>query len=299
MTTQTTQDQSIWASGVVRPISKKPKRYTIVRIGIWTCLVTFSVGVLASSALLWRVYLSPSQKATAAIQSPQVKIESFTGVDDFARTFAYYWLTGDLADANKFTAKGFSFPADALQVKQKMTVKWVQGWDAVYIGDNRFNVTIEAVVLPEGEQKERRIYFSVPVVAQPGGSYGVYGFPVFVPAPKKPTAPVDEPSGSVVDQQTEQQIRFRIDSFFRYYFQGQSDDLSLLFADQKPRSTLYGQYLGLENVEMYGVEDKVEVYATARAQVEGIETKQIYKFVFIKSGSQWMIDSTTPPIPTK
>jgi hypothetical protein len=293
-------ENDVMASGVMKPrpaAKKKEFKPVLVRIGMWTCLVAIASSSVYTVAKPI-IYPAGAQQVKKEAQQPQFHMDTTLGVDEFARNFAYFWLLNDKEALEAFTAQGFKLADENFQDQKKREVKNVLAWGAEQKGKNRVNILVKARVRVDGE--DHNVFLSVPVAMEPGGKYGVYGIPTFVPDPGRAQAPNENVSGSLVSAETERKIKSIIDSFFRFYTQGQSKDLALLFDDGKPRTTLVANYAGINELELYQIDDEqVLAKTTVWLELEGIKALQSYQFVFLKKGDEWKISSTDPVIPVE
>lgn len=280
-------------TGIMKPHPPKKKEFkpVLIRIGVWTCLV----GTFASAVF---IAVGSAKKPSAEVQLPQIHDEqniSVLGADQFARNFAYFYLSQDKESVKSFLADGFELKE--LQHLKKVQVKSVVAWGSHQEG-NKVDILVKARV-HDGES-EQDVFLSVPIVmGENPGEYGVYKLPSFVPPPGRPKAPNPNENLSgepLTNHPEEEKIKSIIDSFFRFYTEGESQDLALLFYDGKTKtrttfSTQQSKYSGIDNLELRNVGNKVQANVTIWLELQGMKALQDYTFVFVKKGDEWKIES--------
>jgi len=273
----------------VRYVNSKRSRFFY-----WTLL---SLIFLALLSLILVVIFYPRPVATTSKEKPEIKVQTESiGASSIAKKFATSWLEGDVKGANYYTVKGFEIKKSDLNVPKGLKVQYWEVVDTYSSGDGREEVVVECYVKPpKGDTYS--LYLSVPVFEK-NGEYGVMDYPAMVPAPDRPKAPAEEKmySGSTVSQSDEQVIKRRLESFFRAYTEGRSNDMQLLFEDQAPKGSLPGVYQGIQEMKAFGKGDnQAIVRVLVKLKVGGVESVQRFEFHMIKS-SDWKIRKTTPKI---
>lgn len=276
-----------------------------VKVTMWLLLFGIMIGVIAL------VYLSLSGlRDVNAVQSnptksqvtPPQSIAQGTGAGEVARYFAFYWLMGDFENAQQYSANGFTISEDSRQ-GEAWKVESISVWDVSGYKDPKLlKVKVKAVIkLKKGT--EREVFLQVPVVRGKEGAYGVYNTPVFIPEPGRPSAPSDnQKMGKVaVSDSAEEKIPVKLNAFFDFFTNDKTDNLKLLFGDGKPRATVKGKLLQVEDPVLFGIKkDRVLAETVAWIEIDGVKTKQNFEFVFTeKAGGDWFIDSTDPYLPIR
>ncbi|QKG83364.1 conjugal transfer protein [Kroppenstedtia pulmonis] len=236
-------------------------------------------------------------RPVAQPQSPDIVVQTHdVGVSSFARKFTFPWIEGDVETVNNdYAAKGFEFKKEDLSESNGQKAVYAEVADTYSQGEGKEVAVVEVHVQPEKGDKYR-LFVTVPVIAQ-NGRYGIYDYPAIIPPPKRAAAPTESIVGSSLDSQDEKAVTEVIQRFFRFYSEGQEEDLKLLFADQKDRKGLSGRFEGMKEIEVHGEgKDKAQVNATVRMKVGDISSLLRFQFKMKKNGNEWKIIDTIPRI---
>lgn len=236
--------------------------------------------------------MAPAATDNATTNKAPALLETPKGAENYAVYFTHFWLTGNLEEAKKFAAAGFDPPPFGKSRK----VENIIAWDMQPSGKEKVTVTVRAL-LDEGQV----VYLSVPVTVRQN-RFGVIGLPTFVPEPKTAEAPKEKTLPQVTDSSTVQSARSLVESFFRQYTGGTSQDMALLFSDSRPRRvlspSLEAEYGGLESFRVSQPDkDLLHIVARVRLKINGQAVPQTFEFRVEKSGKRWLIKKTIPEIP--
>lgn len=245
------------------------------------------VGLILVVIFYPRPVAQPKQRTEVQVQTQSI------GASALAEKFAVAWLQGNLKVANSYTAKGFEIKKEDITAP-KGKVQYRQVVDAYSQGNGKESVTIEAYLNPEKGQMYR-VYVSVPVLAKEGG-YGVYDYPAMILPPSRPTISEDVMSGTSLGADEEQDIRKRIQSFFRAYTEDRLEDLQFMYTTKRyPKESLPARFDKIDELDIYGKDNgRAIVRALVILKVGEIEAKQRYQFWMKKQGNEWKIEKTLP-----
>lgn len=286
--------------GVFKPRRKKARRAKpiIVKTVLWTAIGVIFIADPVMDTIRF-IYPPPKQSQQAsATESKEVQPQevSIQGPGEIAASFVDSWMAGQSAET--YSAKGFS----VTEVSKKQKVSTFP-WSTRRLSPERAEVLVATTVTTS--KKKREMLFVKVDVQIDGHKMGVVSTPQVVPYPGVPKAPNDPGIEVETDnQEIREDVESLVDSFFRQYFHGRSNDVANLFADGKPRITLAGydsiQYQGVEEVSVSEPErGKAEAQATAQVSINGATTIQEFEFQVIQKNKRWYIDHSSPRIPVK
>lgn len=265
---------------------KKKKRTTTLRV--WIHVVLLSIVALLI-ILIYRLFTfhpvitENTQQVQSSSPNDYLKFEGVTG---FAETFARAWLSGNVDDAKKY----FAVNADLEMIPNEMENTYFQRldtWGVNYISTDEVTVTVRVLL------RNSIFYLSIPVIVQEG-RYGIKDIPTIVAPPANATLnDIGEVDESDIPSQDQAEIQKKVNFYFEQYTNGSSDSLALVFSDQEPRPTLSNaQYLDLKDISLHKNDDgSIEADATADIEINGTTLLQKTRFVFIKKGSTWLIQT--------
>lgn len=287
---------------------KRKVRNGLIKIYVNAILIiTAAAVVFAAYRLAVLPQIFPPEPKTQA-PPPPVKIDNvdYQGPATYASTFSYYWLTGDMEEAQKYFANGFELPENSIQL-QKQEVDWSKIWAVNPVSKNRVNVVIQARVRPVGSENSENdnnsgkvVYLSVPMFFD-NGKYGVYDIPTYLPAPGKAIYQQENKVSAPISQADGNQIRDQVWRFLDEYYGGDPGKTAVYMSDGKNRVVLKNAELDKLQVEIYAVSqndpNRVLAEATSNVKIDGVPMIQKFKLNMVKSGKTWMIEKTDPNLP--
>lgn len=255
-----------------------------------------------------QVQANNNQTQTQTVQSNG---KDYQGAANFAITFGYYWIKGELDNAKKYAAHKFVFPEEVMKPVAQEVI-WYRTWEVNPIDENKVNVVVQAAVQSsanndqstDGEQNNQQaqvVYLSVPIIIE-DGKYGVYDIPTYLPTPGKATYQEEKIEAAPIAPDEQNVIRNRVKLFLDEYFGGEAEKLSIYYKDGRPRATLdHAKLIGIHEYLINQIEkdnaNKVRVDVIANTEVNGVELQQKFKIFMVKESKEWKIEKTNPDLP--
>ena len=294
---------------------KRKVRNGLIKLYVNAILIIIAVALVFVAyrlAVLPQLF-PPEQTSGKEQEQPKVQAESqdYQGPATYASTFAYYWLSGDLQEASKYTANGYVFPENVSDPVKK-EVEWSKIWAVDPIGKNKVNVVIQAFVKPAGNESSNEnsendnnsakvVYLSVPMIFD-NGKYGVYDIPTYLPPPGKASYKEENKTNAPLPKTDADALRSRIRLFLDEYYGGEPEKIAVYMNDSKPRATLRDSELkSIEEITVQAKSqdnlNKVLAEVICRVSIDNTEMLQKFKIDLTKSGKTWMVEKTDPYLP--
>lgn len=296
---------------------KRKVRNGLIKLYVNAILLIIAVSIVfAAYRLAVLPQLFPPEQTSGKEQNTntaQFHNQDYQGPANYATTFAYYWLSGQLEEATKYAANGYIFPENVLSPVKK-EVKWSKVWSVNPISKNKVNVVIQALVKSTGSENSEEnsdnnnnnssakvVYLSVPLIFD-NGKYGVYDIPTYLPPPGKASYREEKKVLASLPKADQDAIRNRVRLFLDEYFGGDPEKIAVFMNDSRPRATLKDSQLkSIEEIIIRSVSqdnfNKVVVEVLSRVAIDQVEMLQKFKIHMVKSGKTWVVEKTDPYLP--
>jgi len=294
-----------------RPIIRRK----IPRILFWLLIIYTACVSTVVLAIQFGLIQLPPRQSEAAEAPAQKNTEPVIGELAFAEQFVreYLFWTQGKEESRAERLKSFWKPnmdvqggLDFKQVQWNSYARNVSAW-AIKEREDQSGVmevtvyaeTILSNVRDPNDQKRVDRYMVVPV-KKAGESYLVVGYPRFIPPPVA-EAPADEEkkekenTGEAVDQEVRDEVEQFMNSFWKVYTTGTSEEIAYFEKNDKSLPGLTG-IMSFSELKELTVRKKQDVYvAECNVLLEdlasGAKITDRYHFELVKEGGRWYVIS--------